>query len=167
MVDEFDDIDPEPFEGFEDEDDIDDDEEVDDGITAKFDYENMRIEIDPVGRASFTNEFEALRFWIIKCLLTERYKYLAYDTDFGTEFEEIIRSNPDRDVAESEVMREVEEALTVDERVESVDDFTFYWKGSHVYVTFLIETIYGEEQIFMEMDGDNIEQSRVSFTTLS
>src|SRR5699024_7864581 len=95
-------IDDEPFEGFEDEDDIDDDEEeIDEGVTVRFDYDDLHIKIDSVGRASLSNEVDALRFWIIKCLLTERYKYFAYDTDFGTEFEEIIRSNPDRDIAES------------------------------------------------------------------
>lgn len=166
MLDE--EIDGEPFAGFEDEDDIDEDEEeIDEGITAKFDYDDLNIKIDSVGRAALSNEVEALRFWIVKCLLTERYKYLAYDTDFGTEFEEIIRSNPDRDIAESEVMREIEEALTVDERIESVDDFEFEWKGSHLHVSFSIESIYSEENILIEMDGDNIEQSRISFTSLS
>lgn len=158
----------EGFVGFEDEDDFDEDEDdFEDGISAVFDYEDMRVKVDAVGRVNIGDEMDALRFWVTKCLLTERYNYLAYDTDFGVQFEELIRSNPDRDIAESEIIREIDEALGIDDRIESVDDFDFSWMGSHVYVTFSINTVYEQEEITLEMDGENIEQSRVSFTSLS
>lgn len=160
--------DSDTFVGFENEDDYEDEIQSDiESIAPNYNYDSMRLSIDPVGRVEIGDSLLAYRFWVTKCLLTERYKYLAYDTDFGVEFEEIIRSNPDRDVAESEIMREIDEALSVDERTQSVDDFEFEWNGSHVYVKFVIETIYGEEQVEMEMDGDNIDESRVSFTSLS
>lgn len=156
-----------PFIGFEDEDDIEEDEDVViQTVSPKFDYENKKLDIDPVGKAVIGNEIDAYRLWVTKSLLTERYKYLAYGEDFGTMFDEIIRSNLDRDIAESEVMREIEEALSIDERTLAIEDFNFEWNGSNLYVTFVIETTYGEEGVRLEMDGENIGQSRISFTSI-
>lgn len=161
--------DDEPFVGFDDEDDIDADEEeeIDLGVCPKFDYENMHIEIDPVGRTVTGDEIDAYRFWVTKCLLTERYTFEGYTTDFGVELEEIIRSNPDRDIAESEVMREIEEALSVDERTLSVGDFEFEWRSDQLFVKFIIEAPFGEEQVLLRMDGDNDGERRVTFTSIS
>lgn len=149
--------DDEGFEGFDTE-EIDEDDDEDEGVNTiapKFDTDAMNTVLDSVGRIVLGNEEEALRFWIKKCLLTERYKYMAYDTDFGVEAEEIIRSNFDRDIAESELIRAITEALTVDERVLGVENFEFSWSGDEVFATFLVESIYGNIDIELTAGGDD------------
>lgn len=149
--------DAEGFVGFNtDEIDIEDEDDAEiNTIAPKFNEELTHIVVDAIGRAEIGSEKDAYKFWVIKCLLTERYKYLAYDTDFGLEAEEIIRSNYDRDIAESELTRAISEALMVDERTLGVDDFNFEWEGNSAYVTFLIESIYGEDEIEVRLGGDD------------
>lgn len=149
--------DEESFVGFDtDEIEIEDEEEtLMDSIAPKFNNELFQLHIDAIGRAEIGSEKDTYKFWVIKCLLTERYKYLAYDTDFGLEAEEIIRSNFDRDIAESELTRAITEALMVDERTLGVDDFTFEWNGNYTHITFLIESVYGEDEIDIALGGDD------------
>lgn len=129
-----------------------------------YDYERERLNINPIGQAIEGDAIEAYRFWVIKCLLTERHKYLAYSDDFGVEIEEIIRTNYPRGIAESEMQRTVTEALEVDERTLSVDNFEFEWSGDALYVDFLVESIYGSDFYRYEFGGDRIGRIRIQTT---
>lgn len=145
------------FEGFvnEDEDDAEDDnEDISRVISPKFNSVELKTDVDPVGKARLGNEVDAHRLWIMKCLLTERYKYLAYDTDFGVGINEILESDDDKDVIESEIEREIIEALEVDERTSSVEDFSFAWRGDEIQVEFVVESIYENEDIVVLTGGD-------------
>lgn len=144
------------FEGFIDEDDTDDDDEdFERTVSPIFSSSKMRTSIDPVGRVNTGTEIDAYRLWVMKCLLTERYKYLAYDTDFGIGLNEILESDDDRDIIESEIEREITEALEVDDRTESVEEFSFTWQGDELCVEFVVESIYGDEEIITLNGGDN------------
>lgn len=137
---------------------IEDDTNVEqiDVVAPKFDVESVKTKINAVGRAEIGDEKEAYRFWVMKCLLTERYKYPAYSTDFGVEIEDIIQSDYPRDIAESEIQRTIVEALTVDERTISVDNFTFQWKGDSVWIAFEVESIYDTEIYELMRGGEEV-----------
>lgn len=130
-------------------------------VAPKFDMEKLKIKLSPVGRVEIGDEKEAYRFWVMKCLLTERYKYLGYSTDFGVEIEEIIQSDYPRDIAESEIQRTITEALLVDERTLSVDNFVFVWNGDEVKVTFEIESIYNTEVYELMKGGEDVGELAV------
>lgn len=152
------DIDPtaedDTFVGFDVDDELEmEDEEIEQPTAPKFDLERMYVIVDPIGRVEMGNEKSAYKFWVTKCLLTERYKYMAYDTDFGIEIEEIIRSNYDREIAESELIRVITEGLMVDERTLGVEDFEFEWNGDSTYVTFAIESVFGREELDLMIEG--------------
>lgn len=156
-----------PFVAIEDTEITEDEENVELSICPKFNYENMQVVVDPVGRAVLSNEVEAYRFWVKKCLLTERYIFEGYSTDFGVALEEIIRSNSDREIAESEVMREIEEALSIDDRTVSVEGFDFVWRGDQLFVSFTIESVFGEEQVLLRAGGDGNGGRQASITSIS
>lgn len=157
----------ESFVGF-DTSDIAIDEGIDEEITnvesPKLDYKEQRLSVNKVGRAIIGDEIDAYRVWVTKCLLTERYRYLAYSTDFGVEIERIIRENYPRGIAESELERTIKEALLMDNRTVSVRGFSFAWEGDAVYVDFYVEHIYGTDYFELMRGGDEIGSVRIRAT---
>ena len=69
--------------------------------------------------------------WCMKCLLTERYKYPAYSTDYGIEVDEARRAQT-REKAESILSREITEALMADPygRTSYIEDIAYDWTAS-------------------------------------
>lgn len=71
---------------------------------------------------------ESWRSWCINCVQTERYKHLAYSTDFGIEIEAALKAGS-REEAESILTREITEALLADPygRTAYIDEIEFDW----------------------------------------
>ena len=66
--------------------------------------------------------------WCENCLRTERYKHLAYSTDFGIEIDKAMNSNS-RMEAESILTREITEAILADpyKRSKYIEEITYDW----------------------------------------
>lgn len=126
-----------------------------------FDFNEAHVKVNAVGQVVVGGAVEAYRFWVMKCLLTERYKYPAYSSDFGVEIEDIMRSDYPRDITESEIQRTITEALGVDERTVSISNFEFEWSGDSLCVSFEVDSIYGNEFYRYEHGGDEIGHVRV------
>jgi hypothetical protein len=122
--------------------------------TAKFDFDKGRTVIDLKGNVVVAEKQEAYRQWVMKCVMTERYEYLAYGPDFGVEAKAIMRANYPRDIAESELERAVREALMVDPRTVSVDNFSFEWLGDGVKVNCVVTSIYDQEEFNFTLGGE-------------
>ena len=86
---------------------------------------------------------EAFKVWCIKTVSTERYTCLAYDNDIGTEMEDAMKE-ADENAVELAIERTIEEALKVNPRTESVEDFEFTWEPSVVKVKFTVFAVYWE-----------------------
>ena len=112
---------------------VEDEEQVTE--TYKLDTEKMTIG----GRV---DGIEAMQQYIYKTLNTERYSYIIYSWDYGTEIKDLI-GEPDTYVI-PEIERRITEALMEDDRVLSVEDFEFEEKLGAVSVTFTVHTIYGD-----------------------
>lgn len=71
---------------------------------------------------------ESWRSWCINCLQTQRYKHLAYSTDFGIDIDAAMKASS-REEAESILTREITEALMADpyERTVYVEEIIFDW----------------------------------------
>ena len=71
---------------------------------------------------------ESWKSWCINCLHTERYKHLAYSTDFGIELDKVFRAKS-REEAESVLAREITEAILADpyKRAKYIEQITFDW----------------------------------------
>lgn len=71
---------------------------------------------------------ESWKSWCINCLQTERYKHLAYSTDFGIEIDKAMKASS-REEAESILARQITEAILADpyKRTKYIEEITFDW----------------------------------------
>lgn len=90
---------------------------------------------------------EAIKVWIYKALMTERYKYLIYTWDHGVELEELINKNFDRAFIESEVQRYIKEALLVNDYIKEVNKFSVTFNKKLLTCDFTVVTEFGEVDI--------------------
>ncbi|MCY6958877.1 DUF2634 domain-containing protein [Clostridium brassicae] len=90
----------------------------------------------------FIDELEALKQSIELILCIERYEYLIYSWNYGSELKGLITI--DKGIAESEFKRRVKEALSQDDRIKNVDNFIFEYEEDSVLAEFTIFSIYGE-----------------------
>ena len=82
---------------------------------------------------------DGLSAWKQMCLkhaLTPRNGRLAYNSDFGIDFD-LIRSAKTREEAQSFISSELIRALMSLAGTLSVDQFSYDWEGDGVYVTFI------------------------------
>lgn len=86
-------------------------------------------------------DLEALKQTIYFILNTERYEHLIYSWNYGVELADLIGQPYSYVVPELE--RRITEALTQDERITGVSDFSFEKNKNKVHVTFVVSTIYG------------------------
>lgn len=91
----------------------------------------------------FVDELQTMHQVIYKILNTERYQYIIYSWDYGIETVDLY-GEPISYVC-PEIERRIIEALTQDDRIESVDNFEFdYSEKGKLHVTFSVHTIYGD-----------------------
>lgn len=103
----------------------------------------FKLHIDDKVINGLTDELDAIRQTIYMILNTERYQYIIYSWNYGIELMDLF-GEPITYVC-PELERRITEALTQDERILSVDAFSFDTsKKGVVHVTFTANTIFGE-----------------------
>lgn len=90
---------------------------------------------------------DAIKQWVRIVLSTDRYYFNQYSWDHGCELQALIGKNYDPALIESEVKRMIEDALLVNDDVESISDLTCEIKQDKLTATFTINTIYGGGEI--------------------
>lgn len=91
----------------------------------------------------YGDEIAAIEQAIYKILNTERYEYIIYSRNYGVEFADLF-GEPVTYVC-PELERRITEALTWDERITSVDGFSFDTEQKRVVkVSFVVHTIFGD-----------------------
>lgn len=111
--------------------------------TYLIDWEKGRIR-------GFVDKTEAIQQFIKKALLTPRFQCLIYDTQYGSELQEILRNpNISWEYLETELPFLIEDALIHDERILKVSEIkiTFgetYPRKDNVGITFEVDTIFGK-----------------------
>lgn len=91
--------------------------------------------------AGMADGLEAMRQTVQNILQTERFNYQIYTTNYGVEFSDLVGADPD--YIKAALPTRIEDALSVDERVLSVGDFTFDFSGDKALVTCVVQTVYG------------------------
>ncbi|KYG90345.1 hypothetical protein A0U40_18450 [[Bacillus] sp. KCTC 13219] len=118
-----------------------------------FDYGERKTVVTGSGKTVRSDAREAYIFWAVKCVATERGAHEAYSEDFGAALIEIMRLDLPRPLAESEIEREIKEALMVDNRTVNAFNFRFDWETDSCYISFEIEHVYGIDTITAERGG--------------
>lgn len=88
------------------------------------------------------NGLESVRQAVEIALNVERFRWQIYNTDFGSELEGLI--GEDEAYITSEFPRIVTDALSVDSRVVSIDNWNFTRNGTDMTVSFSVHTVFGD-----------------------
>ena len=97
----------------------------------------------------YVDDVEAIKQAIYLILNTERYEYIIYSWDYGVELVDLI--GKPLPYVMSEIPRRVEEALTQDNRIESVQNFEFTKNKNKLHVTFIVTTNVGDFSTELEV----------------
>lgn len=145
----------ENYEGYEDSEE-DDEQEFDFELETEpsFTYA-MKIPDNEIKESRFVgkvDDIEAKEQAIRKILSTERYEYEIYPWDFGIETKDLY--GMDIPYVMSEIKVRITDAITADDRFESVDDFVVRQVDKHtIHCTFTVTTA-DDEEIESEYDLD-------------
>lgn len=102
--------------------------------------------------AGYVNELDAIRQAIEKMLTTERFAWNIYSEDYGSDVNDLI--GEDFDLINSELERLITEALSADDRIVSIEDFTINQTSSNsVLATFRVITIFGSLDMEQEVEA--------------
>lgn len=94
---------------------------------------------------------DAVKQAVYNILNVERYQYIIFSWNYGVELQDLF--GKPMDYVMSEVKRRITEALTQDDRIESVDDFSFEVIGREkLHVTFTVHSIYGRFEAIKEVE---------------
>jgi|HigsolmetaGSP11D_1036233.scaffolds.fasta_scaffold01462_8 hypothetical protein len=105
--------------------------------TWRLDFERGRV-------TGMIEGLEAVRQAVFKILQTERFRYLIYDADYGVELASLVGRDPV--FVQSELRRRIAEALTQDDRIDSVTDFQIDITGDTATVRFTVVSTFGSFQ---------------------
>lgn len=105
-----------------------------------------RMRLDTIEVQGFTDEQEAMRQAVFKILQTERYRYdKVYSDNYGVQLWDLFGQPIPLVLAE--IPRRITEALTWDERITGVGDFSFEVSRGKVHTSFAVYTIYGSLEL--------------------
>ena len=107
-----------------------------------FDFHTGQLKMQG-GQYYYVEKNEALKIWIYKALNASRFTYLAYSTNYGNEINTLVGRYLAKQLLFSELKRLIEEALLCNPYITSLTNFEVERKGSEVYCTFEVNTIYG------------------------
>lgn len=93
---------------------------------------------------------ESWKSWCINCIQTERYRHLAYGTDFGIEAEAAMKADT-REASENMLTRQISEALMADpyERTEYVQEIEFDWTEPDAIAVYVV--IIGKDDVTIDI----------------
>lgn len=101
-----------------------------------------KMDLDAGRVAGFVDGAEAMKQAILKILLTERFDFLIYSWNYGTELKTVVGKS--FQVFSSEIKRVIREALLADSRITDVVDFKVQQIDKRsVDVAFTAETVFG------------------------
>lgn len=130
------------------------DDELDEELDSDFDIETepsltyaMKLTGEENNEDRFfgkVDEVDAIEQAILKLINTERYEYEIYSWDYGIELQDLIGQQIP--YVMSEIKKRIIDAVTADDRIESVEDFEISQVSRHVlFCTFTAVTAHDEE----------------------
>ena len=100
-----------------------------------------RIVKDSNRISGYVDDLEAIAQAIYLILSTERYKHIIYSWDYGVELMDLF--GKPMPYVMSELPRRIKDALTQDDRISDVIDFTFEKKQKALLTKFTVVTTVG------------------------
>lgn len=102
------------------------------------------------GKQYLVYDNDALKIKIWKLFMTERYRWLVFDWDYGHELETLVGKAYTQGYINSEAERYCREALgrALNDYIRRLDDFSVKFDDGVLYISFIAVTIYGVLPIY-------------------
>jgi len=100
-----------------------------------------RLDLERGRVAGMCDGLEAVQQAVLKILRTERFQYLIYDSDYGSELAGLL--GKDQALVQSELRRRIREALLQDDRISDVTDFEIDISGDNATIRFTVVSAFG------------------------
>lgn len=105
--------------------------------TYKLDWQNGRI-------IGIVDNLNAVNQAVTKALLTPRFGCYAYDDQYGSELDKLMRSEGvTREYIRSEAEALLEDALMADSRIDRLEDVNIEFSGDECDIDFTVQTAFG------------------------
>lgn len=116
-----------------------------DNLTGKkiflFDFENGEFILKD-GKLVIASELEAIKIWINKIILTEKFKFKIYEkeneVEYGVSIMNLIGKKLPKQFVKSEIKRELNDVLITHPGIESISDWEIVEDGSKVNISFKV-----------------------------
>lgn len=92
---------------------------------------------------------EAIKVWVLKTLLTNRYEHLIYSFDYGVELSELVGQKYTRNLTEMEAKRYIEEALQINPYITGIEVTDVSFIDDKLTVNISLETVYGQTEVIL------------------
>lgn len=109
-----------------------------------YDFENNEL-LTRNGEHYYVYGNEAMKIWIYKCMLTDRFRYSAYTDRFGTEVYTLIGEVISTKLKEAEVKRYITEAIMVHPFMVSINKMILKTVKSGLYVDVYYTTVFTDK----------------------
>lgn len=116
-------------------------------LELDYDFEKHDFKYDGNGQHIIVSGNDALKIWIYKALMTERFRYLAYSWQYGLEVRPYIGKVMGVQERYSEMKRIIIECLMVNPYIKSIDSIEFTAEREKLTVDISLTTIYGEVSV--------------------
>lgn len=105
------------------------------------------------GKVTEVEGYDALKVWIQKVLMTEKYKYRIYDdTGYGVSVKELLISDYPYAFIKSELEKEIRESMLNNKEIKAIESIQFTRNKRNLKISFLCKTIYGEIESEVEFN---------------
>lgn len=92
----------------------------------------------------FIDERDAIEQAALKAILTMRDNYLIYSSDYGSDIFDLFGESFSQEYLELEVPNMIQDALSVDDRIQDVINFDIEVINDEIHISFEIVTLYDE-----------------------
>lgn len=129
-------------------------ENINDIELVHYPTETYNLDLNKERILKYVDGIEAMKQYIYKVLMTDRYRHEIYDWNYGFEIEDLI--GKPLILVKAKLPNRITDALITDDRILSVHSFTFPTptadKKTTLCVNFIVETIYGTIQAEKEVN---------------
>ena len=94
---------------------------------------------------------EAIKVWIYKAILTQRYEHSIYSWDYGSELMDLIGKPYTLELTKAEAKRYIKEALLINPYILEVNVLDISFKDCLLSADIKVHTIYGESEVIFNV----------------
>ena len=94
---------------------------------------------------------EAIKVWIYKAILAQRYEHSIYSWDYGSELMDLIGKPYTPELTKSEAKRYIKEALLINPYILEVNVLDVSFKDCLLSADIKVLTIYGESEVIFNV----------------